>query len=125
MKFLSIPAAVTALLVSPGLFAAVPDGGGTAESLAAAEKAFARESVEKGVRIAFLNALSNDGVVFDPGPGAQNGKKVWEAKKDSAGVLDWQPVLAVVASSGDLGYTTGPWNYRKSPNEKPGAFGEF
>lgn len=82
-----------------------------------AEKAFARESVEKGMRTAFLDALSDDGVVFDPGSGTQNGKEVWQAKKDSAAILDWQPILAVVATSGDLGYTTGPWNYRKSPNE--------
>jgi hypothetical protein len=81
--------------------------GGTAESLTTAEKAFARESVEKGMRTAFLDALSDDGMVFDPGSGVQYGKEVWQAKKDAAAVLDWQPVLAVVASSGDLGYPTG------------------
>jgi len=125
MKFLSISTVVALLFGWSRLFAAVPGGGGTAESLATAEKAFARESVEKGMRTAFLNVLSDEGVVFDPGPGAQNGRKVWEAKKESPAVLEWGPVLAVVASSGDLGYTTGPWNYRKMPNEKPRAFGEF
>jgi ketosteroid isomerase-like protein len=123
MKFLFVSAAV--LLVSPGFIATAASGNGTAESLAGAEKAFARESVEKGMRTAFLNALSDDGVVFDPGPGGQNGKKVWQTQKESVAVLEWQPVLAVIASSGDLGYTTGPWNYRNYPNEKPGAFGEF
>jgi hypothetical protein len=39
--------------------------GGTAESLTTAEKAFARESVEKGMRTAFLDALSDDGMVFE------------------------------------------------------------
>lgn len=125
MKFLSVSAAAAVFFVLAGLFATVPDGGGTAESLATAEKAFARESAEKGKRTAFLDALSDDGVVFDPGSGAQNGKAAWQAKKDSAAILDWQPILAVAASSGDLGYTTGPWNYRKLPNEKPAAFGEF
>ena len=125
MKFFPLCGAVAALSVSSGSFGAIPEGGGTAESLAAAEQAFAHESVEKGMRTAFLNALSDDGVVFDPGPGGHNGKKVWQSKPASPAVLEWQPILAVVASSGDLGYTTGPWNYRKTPNERPAAFGEF
>jgi ketosteroid isomerase-like protein len=124
MKFLCLFAALVAVFAPSRSFAGAEDGG-TAESLATAEKAFARESVEKGMRTAFLNALSDEGVVFEPGPGAQNGKKTWAAKKESSDVLDWQPILAVVASSGDLGYTTGPWSYRKSPNEKPSGFGEF
>jgi hypothetical protein len=33
--------------------------------LTTAEKAFARESVEKGMRTAFLDALSDDGMVFE------------------------------------------------------------
>ena len=87
MKFLCLFAALVAV-VAPSRSFAGAEGGGTAESLATAEKAFARESVEKGMRTAFLNALSDEGVVFEPGPGAQNGKKTWEAKKESSDVLD-------------------------------------
>src|SRR5450432_1319128 len=95
-----------------------------ARSLAAAETAFAHESIEKGMRTAFLNALSDDGIVFQPGP--ENGKKVWQTEKESSGQLQWQPVLAVVAASGDLGYTTGPWSYKKkASDEEAGAFGQF
>ena len=108
-----------------GLFAAVPDGGGTAESLATAEKAFARESAEKGIRTAFLDALSDDGVVFDPGSGTQmekrSGRRKRISRRSSIGSRFWPWPRAVATS----GYTTGPWNYRKSPNEKPAAFGEF
>ena len=46
---------------------------GSAKSLAAAETAFAQESVEKGMRHAFLQVLSDDSIVFLNGP--QNGKK--------------------------------------------------
>lgn len=65
MKFLSVSAAAAMFFVLSGSFAAVPDRGGTAESLTTAEKAFARESVEKGMRTAFLDALSDDGMVFE------------------------------------------------------------
>lgn len=94
-----------------------------ARSLAAAETAFAHESVEKGMRAAFLDALSDDGIVFQPGP--LNGKKAWLAEKESSGQLRWQPVLAVVAASGDLGYTTGPWSFKKKAGDEESAFGQF
>src|SRR6266540_2656887 len=55
-------------------------------------------------------------------PNAVNGKKFWrEAKKDP--VISWRPIFASISRSGELGYTTGPWESRKS--EKPDAFGHF
>jgi hypothetical protein len=61
--------------------------------LAAPETAFAQESVEKGMRSAFLHALSDESIVFLPGP--QNGKKAWEAKSPSETVLQWHPAAAI------------------------------
>ena len=94
-----------------------------ARSLAAAEKAFAHEAETAGMRTAFLHALSGDAIVFEPDP--QNGRKAWEAKKNSGGLLKWQPVLAVVAASGDFGYTTGPWTFKESAESKEAAVGQF
>ncbi len=106
------------------LFAQAPAATGDAESLAAAEIAFASESLDKGTRTAFLNALSDESMVFGPGP--QNGKKYWEAKPKSESVLQWQPVFVFAATSGDLGYSTRPWNYKeKASAEKPVAHGQF
>ncbi|MDQ3198382.1 MAG: hypothetical protein M3Q46_04220 [Verrucomicrobiota bacterium] len=62
------------------LVAEEPAATGTAKSIAAAERAFAQESVEKGMRTAFLHALSDDSIVFSLGP--QNGGKAWEAKPE-------------------------------------------
>lgn len=116
--------AILSSFAATRLAAQDPPATGNAESLAAAEIAFARESVEKGMRSAFLNALSDDSIVFAPGP--QNGKKVWQAKPDSESVLQWQPILAFAATGGDLGYTTGPWTFKKkATDEKPTAFGQF
>ncbi len=97
---------------------------GDAKSLAAAENAFASEALRAGTRTAFLHVLAEDSVVFESGP--QKGRKVWEARKDEDDELRWQPVLAVVSASGDLGYTTGPWSYKKDPDDEiPSAYGEF
>lgn len=128
MQFLSsrvkLPAALFSLCAATTSLAEIPVTGGNARSLAAAESAFAREALAKGTRRAFLDALSDDGIVFQPGP--QNGRKVWEARKASGGILAWQPVLAVVAASGDFGYTTGPWTFKKTAADpQPAAFGQF
>lgn len=92
--------------------------------LSAAETAFAHKSVAGGMRTAFLDALSDEGIVFQPGP--QNGIKAWRAEKESSDQLAWQPVLAVVAASRDSGYTTGPWTYKKKAEDpEASAFGQF
>ena len=92
-------------------------------SLIAAEKAYAKLAGEKGFREASISVLADDAVIFVPN--AVNGKKFWrEAKEDS--VITWRPIFASISRSGELGYTTGPSEYRKSRDaEKPDAFGQF
>jgi ketosteroid isomerase-like protein len=110
------------LLALAGFCAATAVAGGNADSLAAAEKAFAEEAQSKGVRTAFLNVLANDAIIFEPGP--QNGLKAWQAKKAFEGILKWQPVLAGTATNGDLGYTTGPYSLQEK-DQKSTSFGQF
>jgi ketosteroid isomerase-like protein len=94
-------------------------------SVVAAERAFSKLAGERGTRAAFLAYMTDDAVVFGPA-GSDNGKKVWTARPDRPGLLSWEPVFADVARSGDMGYTTGPWEFRpKGPADKPVAFGEF
>jgi ketosteroid isomerase-like protein len=93
--------------------------------LVAAERAFSATSVEKGMRDAFLTFLADDGVIFRPLP--VNGKKIWEARQPVPATLIWEPSYAEVSAAGDLGYTTGPWEYRP-PADKPEAqtaYGHF
>lgn len=93
-------------------------------SLVESERAFARTSVEKGMRDAFLAYLADDSIMFRPGP--VDGKKIWRERQPPKGVLSWQPILADVARSGEMGYTTGPWEFReKSMADNPVAYGYF
>jgi ketosteroid isomerase-like protein len=93
-------------------------------SLVEAERAFAAASLAKGTRAAFLDFLAEDSILFRPGP--VPGKKWIEEHPAPDTLLTWEPAFAEVAQSGDLGYTTGPWEIRPSgPQDKPTAFGHF
>lgn len=94
------------------------------DALVNTERAFVRTAAEKGTRAAFLAFLADDGIVFAPGP--VNGKKEWEARPARPGLLAWEPIYADISAAGDLGYTTGPWEFRpKGADDKPIAFGNF
>lgn len=88
------------------------------------EHAFAKAAATKGTRDAFLEFLADDGIVFQPGP--VNGKKFWSERQPGKGLLSWQPAFADVSHAGDLGYTTGPWEFRPNgPEDQPVAFGQY
>lgn len=88
------------------------------------ERDFARAAATKGTRDAFLEFIADDGVLFQPGP--VNGKKFWTERQPRKGLLSWEPIFADVSRAGDLGYTTGPWEFRPNgPDDKPVAFGHY
>ena len=85
---------------------------------------FAKAAAAKGTREAFLEFLADDGILFQPGP--VNGKKFWTEREPRKGLLSWEPMFADVSRAGDLGYTTGPWEFRPNgPEDKPVAFGQY
>jgi len=93
-------------------------------SLVEAERAFASLSEARGIKESFVANLADDGILFRPGPVA--GKKWMEEHPAPSGVLSWRPDFSDVASSGELGYTAGPWEFReKSLADKPVAHGQF
>lgn len=93
-------------------------------ALVEAERAFAREAAEKGTRAGFLAHMGGGSVVFEPMP--VDARAAWEARKARPGVLCWQPEHAEIAASGDLGWTTGPWEFRPGiAADEPVAFGEY
>ncbi len=94
------------------------------QKLVEIEKSFAQTASEKGTKTAFLTFLADDGVVFNPTE--TNGKLFWQARSDSTSLLAWNPVWADISADGNLGYTTGGWEFRpKGKTDQPTAFGEY
>lgn len=87
------------------------------DGLIAAERGFAAASRAHGVREAFLANLAENSTVFRPGTGPVDGRQSYSEGTPPTGTLDWYPARAEVAPTDDLGYTTGPWEYRAEGSE--------
>ena len=98
------------------------------KSMVETERAFSRLSEEQGTREAFVKFIAEDGILFRPT--AVPGKK-WMQEHPlppatTRPLLSWQPIFAAISRAGDLGYTTGPWQFKQDIKDaKPVAFGNF
>jgi len=100
-------------------------GVNSAEEVANAEKNFAKKALETNTRQAFLEYYADNVIVFRNG-GPANGKEDWSKRKADSSELWWQPVFADMAGSGDFGYTTGPWEWKKLKTDNtPSAYGYY
>jgi len=102
--------------------------GNDLKSMVETERAFSRTSEEKGTRESFAQFIAADGVLFRPTP--VFGKKWMQEHplpvSTTRQLLSWQPIFAAVSRAGDLGYTTGPWQFKNDIKDaKPAAFGNF
>jgi len=117
---------VVALLVLS--VAAVVQGQSALQEMVKTEQAFSKMAEEKNARDAFMTFIADDGLLFRPG--AVNGKK-WMLEhpvppSDKKPLLAWQPSFAGMAASGDMGFTTGPWEAKADiKDEKPSGYGHF
>ena len=93
------------------------------DSLVEAERGFARTSVLTGTKDAFLSVLTDDSILFRPH--AVPGKKWTSENPAPPAQLSWEPEFADIAAAGDLGYTTGPWEVRRTPQDQPAGFGHY
>lgn len=88
------------------------------------EREFSRAAAAKGTREAFLEYLTDEAVIFRPR--AVNAHDWYMENTEDSGLLSWEPEYAEIASSGDLGYTTGPWEFRQNPDDAEAAsYGHF
>ena len=90
------------------------------EALVGRERAFARTSVAKGARAAFIEFFADDGIVFRPHPAVYKDmiKNVPPPANPSDMTLNWEPTYADVSQAGDLGYTTGPYTLVDNTEQK-------
>jgi ketosteroid isomerase-like protein len=105
-----------------------PDAAAALQEMVATERAFSQASADKGTRESFLEFIADDGILFRPN--AVKGKQWMLSNKPQPTtkrtLLSWQPVVAAVAQSGEMGYTTGPWQFKQDINDdKPVGFGDF
>lgn len=107
-KFPHALAAACAALVSSACQTSLP----APDEIVAAERAFAADGYERGVKLSFLANSAPDAVIFAPGP--VNAHETLAALPDEdltepRAHLVWWPLYAGISKSGDLGFTTGPF----------------
>jgi ketosteroid isomerase-like protein len=99
---------------------AIAQKAGVMTSLVETEKAFAKTSVERGMREAFLAFFAEDGTNFTPHPVNTRQNLLSRPAPIPAvdTVLNWAPIFGDVSQAGDLGYTTGPYVLKEKTTEK-------
>ncbi len=92
------------------------------ESLASAERAFAKTATEKGIRDSFLEFFDENAIAFNPAPVSATARlRSRPGRPFSEYELRWEPRTGDVAASGELGWLTGPSTFidHTSPTPTP------
>ncbi|MBO9613486.1 MAG: nuclear transport factor 2 family protein [Dyadobacter sp.] len=75
------------------------------------ERAFAAKATETDVPTAFLAYLDSAGMIFN-GEGAVSGvARYSKVPKGGKELLKWYPIIAHVSQGGDMGFTSGPFQF--------------
>jgi len=91
-----------------------------------ADLAFSDYSVAHGFQKAFIEYAHDSVVLLKPKRmpivGKQSLMKSYEGKSDSNLVLKWEPAKAIIAESGELGYTYGFWTFIAKNDTSKGTY---
>jgi ketosteroid isomerase-like protein len=105
------------------LFAQPGDRQGDLERIVAAERAFAARAQVVNARQAFVEFFAPNAILFAPfsAPAFPRLRESpdWDVN------IKWRPTAAGVSGAGDMGYTTGPAEYRRTPEGAPVGFGHY
>src|SRR5687767_14367681 len=127
MRRAAVLAGLTLVLLLPSPSGLTQQGAASKELLEVVEteRAFARAATERGMKDAFIEYAAPDGLLFRRT--VVNAKELWRQTNPApTGLLTWRPAFADVSRAGDLGYTTGPWEFRAKPSdEKAAGHGHF
>lgn len=91
-----------------------------------ADIAFSDYSVKHGIQKAFIEFADDSVVLLKPKRlpilGKQSLIDSYAGKSDSGVVLTWKPEKAVIAESGDLGFTYGIWTFVAATRTSQGTY---
>ncbi|MGD9967027.1 MAG: hypothetical protein AB7T59_10930 [Hyphomonadaceae bacterium] len=105
---------IRALLLAAALTACVSAQSAAptrADAVIAAERAFASDAARRGWAAAFRAYAARDATTLSPDP-VNAHENLARVEGDGETTLDWRPAFAGIASSGDFGFTTGPFQFR-------------
>lgn len=103
------------------VLAAAPPPPSHVAPVVAAERAFAAEARQAGTGPAFARYVDPDrGLLFTPDP--VPAKPLFDAGQWPRGLLRWWPAYAGIAASGELGFSTGPYEAGEAPRLHHGWF---
>lgn len=91
-----------------------------------ADVAFSDFSARAGYQKAFIEFAGDSVVLLKPNRmpivGKQNLIDSYKGKSDSSQILTWRPAKAIIAESGDLGYTYGFWTFVAHGDTSKGTY---
>lgn len=91
------------------------------DAMVATERAFSNLSKEKGIKDSFATYIEEDGILFRGGAWVKG--KPWTLEHPNPPVtLVWWPTHGGISSSGDLGWTTGPYEVKQGDETGHGNF---
>lgn len=89
----------------------------TLKPLVETELAFAAAARARGIKDSFIEYAAEDGLLFRRT--AVNAREFWrQANPAPTGLLSWYPTYADVSRAGDVGWTTGPWEFCGKPDDR-------
>ena len=100
-----------------------PNGAQALDALATVERRFAAAARERGWRAAFLEYFAEDSIALTPDPvSARDRWKIRPLRPSSEEELTWEPKAGDIATSGEIGWLTGPSTFldHTAAQSKPG-----
>jgi len=96
------------------------------KELIEADIAFSDYSAKNGYHKAFIEYADDSVVLLKPGRmpiiGKQSLIEIYQERSDSGLILTWKPEKAILAASGDLGYTYGFWTFIAQNDTSRGSY---
>jgi ketosteroid isomerase-like protein len=132
--FILIAGAIAVFIIYPKINVSVEkdsDSKNSTEDLIRTDKEFSQKSIDDGIAAAFTAYADKDVILMRdkqfPIKGIEKLKEHYSKIKKGNAKLEWAPVKAEIAGSGEMGYTFGNWVYTDNDTEgkESKAYGNY